>query len=190
VTCIQRKRASLFPLSLWGEGTGAPAQVAQGKCRAGPELDWRNTGARRGRPSGETMLASSAIDRLQRIVERERASGAADGLWFSDVVERFVGGEPFEQALGLDPNWRARARYAERDRLVCEVAAQLAPGVKPWARARRFSLVLARYRACAWSRDRLAATCPRSGVEAELWHILKLADTALSPRHVLRILNR
>jgi hypothetical protein len=51
---------------------------------------------------------------------------------------------------------------------------------------------LARYRECAWQRDRIAAECPRrlyGRVEGLLWAALKCADNAASERTLRRKLS-
>ena len=51
---------------------------------------------------------------------------------------------------------------------------------------------LARYRECAWRRDRAAETCPprlAGRVNALMWCALKCSDRLVSERHIRRILS-
>jgi hypothetical protein len=52
---------------------------------------------------------------------------------------------------------------------------------------------LARYRECAWQRDRIAAECPRrlyGRVEGLLWAALKCSDRLVSERLIRFVLSR
>jgi hypothetical protein len=112
------------------------------------------------------------------------------------MMERIARGEEASAALGLKPGpgqqmWHTMEALAERDRLLCEAAAQFVLGLSMAEQARRLHIELLRYQESAWPRERSADQCPDrhiGGLYELLWRILKLHDRVPAARSIRMIL--
>ncbi len=85
------------------------------------------------------------------------------------------------------------AALADRDRLLCEAAARFCVGMSGREAARYLHSALARYRAGAWQRTRVEATCPArhaGRIDELLWAILKSRDATPSETLIRAALAR
>ncbi|MEY9131858.1 hypothetical protein ABIE79_003325 [Bradyrhizobium diazoefficiens] len=84
-----------------------------------------------------------------------------------------------------------RAAQAERDRLICRMAAEFFPGLPAVTQAEEISRRLARYRAGPdWRRDRSAARVAYAATtRGWCWSVLRLQDRPLSADRIRKILG-
>jgi hypothetical protein len=117
-----------------------------------------------------------ALARLRRLVERLPHLGE-DGAQHAAALERFLGGQDFEEVLGLAAGWRAVERRSRRDTLIRELAGHY-PGSR-YARAETIGAELRRYQATAWRYDRRhAALSDAAPVRKQLMHKILTVDPA------------
>jgi hypothetical protein len=80
-----------------------------------------------------------------------------------------------------------------RDLFLRAAAEIYCAGMSNRAAATRLHTVLARYRECAWRRDRAEELCPprlAGRVEALMWCVLKCSDRLVSERLIRAVLAR
>ena len=135
----------------------------------------------------------ATVDRMHRVAAA-LASGTPvaddDGAWLSGALIRFLDGESFEAATGLElagTPWRRRAAQSQRHALIKELAERFfleAP-------AHVVASALRRYQTTAWPREQML-TEPRPatiGTAAELlWRIFRLGGVPTSDKQIRRIL--
>lgn len=85
------------------------------------------------------------------------------------------------------------AALAERDRLLCQAAMQVAAGMSQIGAATKLAPMLNLYRVTGWRRDAVAQECPTRhlGTVREFWwRILRVRDAPLSSETVRRALRK
>jgi hypothetical protein len=105
--------------------------------------------------SQSEMSFAVALARIARCAE----TGAlgADGGWFTDGIQSYLGGEPFDHAMRAA--WASACRR-RRDQALREYARLYPAGISAWAAALQIATELRRYESSAWLRDRNGVGMP------------------------------